>query len=175
MKIIKLDGFGYCGYSVSEYGNVYSHWIVGRKPRISDTFRELRIFFNNKGRKVVRLHCNNKIIMVHKLVALAFLGERPVGLHICHNDGNFLNNHYTNLRYDTPKENIRDKIKHKTMPFGEKSHNAKLNWKIVNQLRQEHNNGANITQIAIKYKLGYEMVRKVIKEETWRVKYESAN
>lgn len=48
---------------------------------------------------------------VHQLVALAFLGPRPRGLDICHNDGNPSNNRLSNLRYDTRTNNILDTYK----------------------------------------------------------------
>lgn len=46
--------------------------------------------------------------LVHELVALAFLGERPPKSDVCHIDGNPTNNKITNLRYDTRTENILD-------------------------------------------------------------------
>jgi hypothetical protein len=45
---------------------------------------------------------------IHVLVAETFLGERPEGFHVCHEDGNKLNNTLTNLRYDTPQNNWND-------------------------------------------------------------------
>lgn len=48
---------------------------------------------------------------VHALVALTFLGPRPEGCDVCHNDGNPKNNAVNNLRYDTRAENIKDVIR----------------------------------------------------------------
>lgn len=45
---------------------------------------------------------------VHKLVALTFIGPRPDGCEICHNDGDPTNNAVSNLRYDTRAENNKD-------------------------------------------------------------------
>ena len=45
---------------------------------------------------------------VHVLVAEAFLGKRPRGMHICHSDGDKKNNTLENLRYDTAKNNWED-------------------------------------------------------------------
>lgn len=45
---------------------------------------------------------------VHRLVALAFLGERPEGMVIDHIDRNKSNNHFTNLRYATLSENSKN-------------------------------------------------------------------
>jgi hypothetical protein len=48
---------------------------------------------------------------VHTLVALTFIGPRPAGLDVCHNDGNPKNNRLDNLRYDTRTNNILDTYK----------------------------------------------------------------
>lgn len=64
---------------------------------------------------------------VHKLVLMAFKGERPDGMVACHNDGNPSNNNIENLRWGTPKENTADMKRHGTLCFGEKVKTAKLN------------------------------------------------
>ncbi|WP_082462627.1 NUMOD4 motif-containing HNH endonuclease [Sphingobium sp. Leaf26] len=51
---------------------------------------------------------------VHSLVAEAFIGPRPNGHDICHNDGNPSNNVVGNLRYDTRAGNFADKRRHGT-------------------------------------------------------------
>lgn len=50
---------------------------------------------------------------VHRLVALAFIGRAPSAKHqVAHNDGVRTNNHYSNLRWATSKQNIADRVKH---------------------------------------------------------------
>lgn len=49
---------------------------------------------------------------VHSLVALAFIGPRPVGADVAHRDGDPTNNAVGNLRYATRSENNRDKVLH---------------------------------------------------------------
>lgn len=65
--------------------------------------------------------CN---LQVHHLVAAAFLGPRPVGLDVCHNNGICTDNRLENLRYDTRSANIRDAVEHGThyMKGRKKSH-----------------------------------------------------
>lgn len=53
-------------------------------------------------------------LQVHHLVAAAFLGPRPDGLDVCHNNGICTDNRLENLRYDTRSANIRDSVEHKT-------------------------------------------------------------
>lgn len=43
---------------------------------------------------------------VHKFIALAFMGERPIGLEINHKDGIKTNNRSDNLEYITKSENL---------------------------------------------------------------------
>ena len=59
---------------------------------------------------------------VHSLVAEAFIGTRPEGTEVCHNDGNPANNHLDNLRYGTPSENKLDQVLHGTHYNTAKTH-----------------------------------------------------
>ena len=52
--------------------------------------------------------------LVHTLVLEAFIGPRPAGHEACHNNGDCSDNRVDNLRWDTPSNNTRDKIKHGT-------------------------------------------------------------
>ena len=52
---------------------------------------------------------------VHRLVALAFLGDPPEsGMVVCHNDGNPANNAVDNLRWGTRRDNVMDTWKHRS-------------------------------------------------------------
>ena len=51
---------------------------------------------------------------IHHLVAQAFIGDRPVGLMVCHDDGDMNNCAVTNLRYGTQSSNLRDTLLHGT-------------------------------------------------------------
>lgn len=68
----------------------------------------------------------HRTVTVHTLVALAFLGERPAGLWVCHNDGDAKNCRPENLRYDTPASNTADTRRQERTPVGTRAHNAKL-------------------------------------------------
>lgn len=59
---------------------------------------------------------------VHHLVAAAFIGPRPPGMDICHEDGNRLNHVASNLRYDTRAANLADARRHGTLPGLRKTH-----------------------------------------------------
>ena len=91
------------------------------------------------NRPYLSLWKNNKIKVCrpHKLVLEGFVSVRPDGLECCHNDGNPQNNHLTNLRWDTPKNNHADKIKHGTTNRGEQCGTAKLTLEQVRAIRQD--------------------------------------
>lgn len=84
-------------YEISNYGNF-------RVIDYSKIPRMLKQHLNSKG--YFRICIANKREFIHHLVAYAFLGERPDGMHIDHIDRNPKNNNISNLRYVTPKENL---------------------------------------------------------------------
>ena len=70
--------------------------------------RILRPAKQDTGHLTVVLGRANGSIQVHAAVALAFIGPRPAGMDVCHNDGDPTNNRLDNLRYDTRTDNILD-------------------------------------------------------------------
>jgi len=93
-------------YEVSSTGLVRSlDW------RCTGETRELngRIFQGYRAINFKRRGLKQRTIAVHKLVAEAFFGPCPVGYEVDHIDRNRLNNHVSNLRYITHKENCNNK------------------------------------------------------------------
>lgn len=117
-------------YEVSSHGNVRSVK-SGQLKKITEDKKTNRPFLN--------LWKNNKqnVVRVHKLVLEAFVGLCPEGLECCHNDGNSFNNHISNLRWDTHKSNIHDRITHGTSNRGERCGTAKLTLEQVNAIRKD--------------------------------------
>lgn len=58
-------------------------------------------FVSHKGKR--------KRLMIHKIVAECWLGDKPDGLEIDHIDRNTKNNHYSNLRYVTHSEQMKNR------------------------------------------------------------------
>lgn len=61
----------------------------------------------NRLQVVLSRHSKQKTLPVHVLVAYAFIGPRPAGMHINHIDFDCRNNRADNLEYCTPLENAR--------------------------------------------------------------------
>lgn len=118
---------------------------------------------NENKRRLMVILCKEgkKNYNVHRLVAMAFLGEKPEGLIICHNDGNHLNNNVKNLRYDTYKENTKDSYRHNGK-FGV----SKLTIDDVVSIRKEYKD-KSVKEISDKYNIGKQSVYNIINNETY--------
>ena len=94
----------------------------------------------SSGYPDIRFNVDRKqtAIPVHRLVANAFLGDRPEGMQIRHLDGNKLNNHIDNLCYGTAQENAQDRVAHGTSSKGLKNPKNKLTEAQVNRIRSMH-------------------------------------
>lgn len=100
--------------------------------------------FNKAGHVSVVLRHGEPGIPVHQLVALAFLGPRPVGCYVCHQNGDPTDNRLENLRYDTPAENLADIYRQNGVKFKR----FKLSIKDVVEIRELLEKGISQTKIA---------------------------
>ena len=109
---------GYEGrYQASTEGRVkvLGHYETHFDPRLGHditTYRKERILkpgrFNKYGHVSVILGWRTPGRPVHHIVAETFLGPRPEGHVVCHNNGNPTDNRLENLRYGTYSENAAD-------------------------------------------------------------------
>ncbi|KKL95893.1 hypothetical protein LCGC14_1850030 [marine sediment metagenome] len=117
---------GYPGYAITENGNA---WSCRPKPqtRKTLTWRRLKPYLGTDGYWYVgiRTKGTTKKKKIAVLIVTAFLGPKPIGCELCHNDGVRTNDKLTNLRWDTRSANRMDSVKHGTHP------NAKLTDKDV--------------------------------------------
>jgi hypothetical protein len=76
--------------------------------------RVLRPTVRPDGHLEVRLSRNGQgqTRTVHSLVALAFLGPRPPGLEVCHDNGDPRDNRPGNLRHGSHASNMADVVRH---------------------------------------------------------------
>jgi hypothetical protein len=125
INVVDFEGI----YEVSNYGNI----------RSTKSKQLKKITFDAHGRPYLGLWKNNKqkIVRPHKLVLEAFVSVCPEGMECCHNDGNQQNNRLENLRWDTPKNNHADKLKHGTSNTGERCNWAKLTKAQVISIRAD--------------------------------------
>lgn len=111
-------------YEVSDLGGV----------RNCRTGKGLRPGRSANGYLSVALGRKSKL--VQHLVAGAFIGPRPPGMLVCHNDGSRTNNRAANLRYDTYAGNSADTERHGTRMRGERYSTAKLTDDSAREIRR---------------------------------------
>lgn len=97
-------------YQVSSLGQVRSIPRQTRKGVLGG--RVLKQHPNTSGHLKVTLSKDGKCISkdVHKLVAGAFLPPQRPGMEVCHGERGQQCNWWTNLRYDTHRANMQDRL-----------------------------------------------------------------
>lgn len=109
-------------------------------------------------------------ILVHKMVALAWIGPRPLGKTINHKDGVRFNNVVWNLEYLTPSENQLHAKKLGTGAVGERvTAFVKLTSKEVFEIKRKYVNKRGIfTKLGREYKVGHGTIAAIIYGRSWK-------
>jgi hypothetical protein len=154
---------GFPAYEVSDCGRV----------RRRDTQSLLALGVRN-GYVVVCLWRDNKRkgFSVHRLVALAFIGEPPSARHdVAHWDGNRANNCSANLRWATRSENQLDSVRLGThggfRQRGERHPRAILTADQVNEVRQLWPT-LSFSRIAERFGVSRSAVRGILNGSNWK-------
>ncbi len=156
---------GFPGYQASDAGNIRS--LKRSKPRV------LKLETDKDGYLRVQLYRENGAVHrgVHRLVALAFLGEPEIGNLCCHNDGNPSNNRADNLRWDTQQGNVADKYKHGTEQRGSRHPRARITEadaaKVKAQLGGARHRRGALMNAAIATGVPYSIVADISRGRTW--------
>jgi hypothetical protein len=155
-------------YYVGTNGSVWSYlngrWGPGNKPH------QLKPGLGRVGYLTVVLCRDGKHVTmnVHRLVLEAFVGPCPEGMEGCHNDGIRTNNRLENLRWDTPKNNQADRVKHGTDFRGERSPSAKLREEDVREIKRLLRQGWLHRKIARKYGVVQSLISGINTGKRWR-------
>lgn len=164
---------GYSGYEISNMGRVRSyrnnHGGVCKRPQRFLTPSGKRYFSVSLVKEQGK---GSDTILVHKLIAEAFIGPRPVGAVICHNNGDRYDNRASNLRYDTPFGNMLDATRHGQSMAGQKSYTSKLSTKDVLMIRDLYSTG-EYTQdsLAKLFPVGRTAIGSIIRGDSWKNLY----
>jgi len=161
----------YPGYYISNYGEVYSKWQgSGGGASIGHVLKRMKLI-KADGRLCVGLSKKGKrkVKRIHRLVLEAFVGKCPDGMEACHfPDRNTSNNRLDNLRWDTKKSNMNDKIYHGTTNRCERNGSVKLKKTEVIKIRTERNNGVKYKDIANKYNVSISCIQQICENKTWK-------
>jgi len=133
MKIKQIGN--YSKYWVSDNGKVFLH-NFGKGKEIKEISQ---IKNKTRGYFYVNLKDNNKrrhFVIVHRLVALAFLLKRNGKEIVNHKDGNKENNDVRNLEWVTDLENRKHAVEKGLMRWGEKHPKSKLKEKEVIEIKK---------------------------------------
>lgn len=119
MPVVGYEGI----YEVSSQGKVRS---IPRRDRMGRKVagRLLSITNHPSGHHQVKLSRDGKYSQgkLHRIVLIAFVGAPPDGCEVLHRDGNPANNRIENLHWGTRSENLRDRVRHGTHHFANKTH-----------------------------------------------------
>jgi hypothetical protein len=162
------------GYWAREDGTIWSSKVLGG-PKTHDSgtpFRKLatRIYEDGSYRAVkITLKVGRKSakFYVAPLVLSAFAGPKPEGMEACHENGDGLNNHLSNLRWDTHANNVADMGRHGTVQFGAANRSSKLNEESVRSLRRDYKAGVKSKDLALKYGISPSHADAVAKGKDW--------
>lgn len=178
----EVPGYGSL-YEASDQGNVRS---LGRVETVNNrwggtTSRTKKAKLLKQGEtagrryKSVGLHGIDGIVKtfeIHCLVALTFIGERPLGLCVCHNDGDSKNNRLDNLRFDTYQSNNNmDKKIHGSFLDGERISWASLTNLNVEQIRIRYAANESPESLAVEFSTNANNIRRICRGE----RFKSAN
>jgi len=159
------------GYRVGTDGSVWSRWAYnGRNPRrLGDQWKPMKAQPDGDGYLALNLFRTGRSHRkkVHLLVLETFVGTRPDGMQGCHENGKVADCSLTNLRWDTPTANQRDRLRHGTEPRGEKSGRARLTSTTVLEIRRRAAAGESAASIAAAYRVSPSTARAVIRGQNW--------
>lgn len=164
-----------CRYLISNYGRVKSMARIvksgnGAKRIVDECIIEQQV--SNVGYKRVALRKigskQSKYHSIHKLVALAFLGESELP-QVNHKDGNKLNNMVDNLEYCTMSENMihawdNNLIKKAS---GEKNGSNKISTQSLYVIRERVANGELPSTICKDFNVSKGSIVEMCSGKTW--------
>lgn len=160
-------------HEVSECGRVrtlaYTD-AAGRKQKASEKRITVSLVGKTYKTSTVRVSDGGRpseLHLVSNLVAKAFIGECPEGMEVLHIDGNPQNNHASNLRYGTRKENVADTYKHGRGIKNETHPMAKLSRNQVEEIKAKARDGIRGVDIAREYGVCQSTVSVIKNMKSW--------
>lgn len=163
---------GYPGYHITDGGVVYSARRGCMKQLKPDPHRQ--------GYSRVTLQVDGKPcrVLVHRLVALAWIGAVPFeGANVLHKDDDRSNNHFSNLYYGTQSQNMKDAVNNGKITIihtiygtslGSKNGNSKLSEVNVAEIKMMLRRGDSRIGIARLFEISLSAVELIRSGKTWR-------
>lgn len=166
---------GYPDYKISNYGRILSmsrtvpvmrkYGLTSKRlpdkvllPRIVDCGYPIVTLYRDRVGKKHRCHV---------LVASHFIGERPKGMDVCHNNGDPSDPYLNNLRYGSRLDNINDAKMHGTIPLGEDKTNSVLYNKDVKEIKLMLVENIKTEVIATLYGVSVGAIKSIKSGKSW--------
>jgi hypothetical protein len=139
----------------------------GAKPPTEP--RALKPRKDRGGYFCVTLHKDGKPFTrrVARLILETSVGPCPEGMEACHNNGIKTDNRPENLRWDTRKNNLTDRILHGTLANGEKNGQSKLNEMQIHIIRRYAKFGISQRKIAKKFGVSNVTISHIVRRKIW--------
>lgn len=165
------DIAGFSGYRVGCDGSVWSRWTYNghQARRLGTEWRPMKPQPDGDGYLALSLYRDGRPHRrkVHLLALEAFVGARPDGMEGCHNDGVLTNCSSSNLRWDTPSANQRDRVAHGTDSRGTRNGNARLSEESVRAIRAALAAGATKKSLAVAHGVAASTIRAIANGRIW--------
>lgn len=158
---------GFPGYQVGSDESIWSargsrgkEWRRIKTPVIGPGYKGFSIY-DGDGKQ--------HIVLLHKIVADAFLGPKPSPeMEVRHLDGNALNCLPSNLAWGTRKQNVEDAIIHGTATIGENNGQSKLKNDDVRKIKTMLANGERVGIIAKTFKVTSSAISSIKAGKSWK-------
>lgn len=107
-------------------------------------------------------------VLVHRLVANAFLGPRPPGMVTNHKNADRLDNRAANLEYITQQGNVRHSMALGRKPLRENHGRAKLTEVQVTEIRRRYEAGARQVDLAKDFGVCQVNISAIVRGLIWK-------
>lgn len=158
----------FTNYYITKNGEVWSN------PRSKSKGGWLKSRIGRGNYPIVQLCANGKVVCrrVSTLILETFVGNRPIGMECCHNNGVRADNRLENLRWDTRSNNAKDAVRHKTHrsanQYGERNLNSKLTEQDIRTMIYIHRTDLfSKKEIAGIYKVSRSCIQNIFNGKTW--------
>ena len=162
---------GFPGYHITKDGKVYTSLVRGSKERIGEWYLK-KTTFNRHGYEQTILIDSNKVHrckLIHRLVAEAYIpnpNNLPV---VMHKDDSPKNNHVSNLKWGTHKDNTWDSIikgRNSYPPYGKGlNHPGSLlayKPRLQRRIIRLYNKGLSYKAIGLRVNLGPKVISRFV-------------
>ena len=123
-----------------------------------------------RGYLLVNLYRDGKPrnFLVHRLVAMAFLGGIPRGMQVNHKDGDKKNNRLENLEVVTQEENRAHAMRTGLLVRGEDNPGSRLTDEKVRAVRKLRDEGVRVQEIAYQFGVSEATIYNACRRRTWK-------